>query len=44
MTDPRADVDNLQHVWRRFCAELAEAGDVLARPSSPTTEIGRAHV
>lgn len=42
MTDPRADVDNLQHVWRRFCAELAEAGDVLARPSSPTTALDQA--
>lgn len=42
MTDPRADVGNLQHVWRRFCAELAEAGDVLARPSSPTTALDQA--
>lgn len=42
MNDPRADVGNLQHVWRRFCAELAEAGDVLARPSSPTTALDQA--
>lgn len=42
MTDPQADVGNLNHVWRQFCAALAEAGDVLARPSSPTTALDQA--
>ena len=42
MTDPQADVGTLDHVWRKFCAQLAEAGDVLARPSSPTTALDQA--
>jgi hypothetical protein len=33
---------SLDQVWRRFCAELAEAGEVLARPSAPTTALDQA--
>ena len=42
MTDPQSNVGTLDHVWRRFCAALADAGDVLARPSSPTTALDQA--
>ncbi|NLR39942.1 DUF1214 domain-containing protein [Novosphingobium sp. ERW19] len=42
MTDTSAEVGNLNHVWRRFCNELAEAGEVLARPSSPTNALDQA--
>lgn len=42
MTDPQSDVGTLDHVWRKFCAQLAEAGDVLARPSTPTTALDQA--
>ena len=42
MTDPYAQVGNLDSVWRDFCAELAKAGDVLKRPSSPTSALDQA--
>lgn len=42
MTDPRTEVGHLDHVWRNFCAQLAEAGEVLARPSSPTHALDQA--
>ncbi len=42
MTDPYAQVGNLDTVWRDFCAELAKAGDVLKRPSSPTSALDQA--
>lgn len=32
----------LDHIWREFCAQLAEAGEVLARPSSPLNDIDQA--
>ena len=33
---------NLEHVWRRFCAELAEAGEVLSRTMAPTGALDQA--
>ena len=42
MSDPAGDVGALDHVWRNFCAQLAEAGDVLARPSAPVTALDQA--
>ena len=27
---------NLEHVWRQFCADLADAGEVLSREQAPT--------
>ncbi len=42
VTDPVTNVGHLDHVWRKFCAELAEAGAVLARPSTPTTALDQA--
>lgn len=42
MTDPEVKNGHLDHVWRRFCAQLAEAGDVLARSSAPVTELDQA--
>lgn len=40
--DPRAEVGSLEAVWRRFCAELAEAGAVLSREAAPTTALDQA--
>lgn len=42
MSDPAGDVGALDHVWRNFCAQLAEAGEVLARPSAPVTALDQA--
>ncbi|KPF92915.1 hypothetical protein IP81_04800 [Novosphingobium sp. AAP83] len=42
MPDPAGDVGALDHVWRNFCAQLAEAGEVLARPSAPATALEQA--
>lgn len=42
MTEPGTGVGHLDHVWRNFCAQLAEAGEVLARPSSPTHALDQA--
>ncbi|MBU6393024.1 MAG: DUF1214 domain-containing protein [Sphingomonadales bacterium] len=39
MTD---DTGHLDHVWRKFCAALAECGDVLARPAAPTNGLDQA--
>lgn len=36
------EVGHLDQVWRNFCAELAEAGEILARPSSPTGSLDQA--
>ncbi len=33
---------HLDHVWRTFCAALAECGDVLARPAAPTGPLDQA--
>jgi len=33
---------HLDHVWRQFCAALAECGDVLARPEAPTNSLDQA--
>lgn len=32
----------LDHVWRRFCEQLAEAGEILARPAAPRADIDQA--
>ena len=32
----------LAHVWRNFCNQLAEAGDVLLRPEAPATALDQA--
>ena len=32
----------LEHVWRKFCATLAECGDILARPEAPTNPLDQA--
>lgn len=42
MTDPYAKVGSLEHVWRQYCAALADAGEVLSRPSTPGTAIDQA--
>ena len=42
MTDPARPAGPLDDVWRQFCAQLAEAGDVLARPSAPLTALDQA--
>ncbi|WP_372730450.1 DUF1214 domain-containing protein [Novosphingobium sp.] len=42
MTGPASEAGSLEHVWRNFCAQLAEAGEVLARPSAPTTALDQA--
>jgi hypothetical protein len=34
--------EHLNHVWRKFCAALAECGDVLARPATPTGALDQA--
>lgn len=33
---------NLEHVWRNFCAQLAEAGEVLSRSEAPQTALDQA--
>lgn len=33
---------HLAHVWRSFCENLAEAGEILLRPSAPTTPLDQA--
>ena len=38
----RAGDVRLSHVWRQFCAQLADAGDVLDRPTAPGTAIDQA--
>src|SRR5215212_8964510 len=42
MTDPDSTVQPLDHIWREFCAALAEAGEILARPSAPLTALDQA--
>ena len=37
-----ADQGHLDSVWHQFCAALADAGEVLARPATPTTPIDQA--
>lgn len=32
----------LDHIWREFCEKLAEAGDILSRPSAPLSGIDQA--
>ncbi|WP_226016597.1 DUF1214 domain-containing protein [Novosphingobium sp. FKTRR1] len=36
------DSQHLDHVWRKFCAALAECGEILARPETPTTPLDQA--
>lgn len=38
---PQAPV-NLEHVWRDFCAQLADAGTILSRPSTPGNALDQA--
>lgn len=33
---------HLEHVWRQFCAQLAEAGEVLSREAAPATRLDQA--
>jgi hypothetical protein len=42
MTDAGTNVGSLDHVWREFCASLAEAGSVLAREQSPKSALDQA--
>lgn len=43
MADAAASKQNgLSHVWRDFCARLAEAGEVLDRPDAPDTAFDQA--
>lgn len=37
-----ADAVRLAHIWRQFCAQLAEAGEVLLRESAPATPLEQA--
>lgn len=41
-SDPYAPVGSLEQVWRDFCAQLADAGEVLSRPSAPTSALDQA--
>ena len=34
--------ENLEHVWRAFCARLADAGEVLSRPQAPLGPLDQA--
>ena len=36
------DGQRLAQVWRDFCAQLAEAGEILLRPEAPTTPLDQA--
>lgn len=40
--DKQADGVRLSAVWRDFCEQLAQAGDILDRPSAPGTPIDQA--
>ena len=43
MSDPASPKQHgLSHVWREFCAQLAEAGEVLDRESTPDTPLDQA--
>ncbi len=43
MSDPASPKQHgLSHVWREFCAQLAEAGEVLDRESTPDTALDQA--
>jgi hypothetical protein len=33
---------SLEHIWRDFCAQLADAGEILSRPSAPLNDIDQA--
>jgi hypothetical protein len=40
--NPSPSSPPLDHIWREFCAQLAEAGEILARPSAPRNDIDQA--
>lgn len=44
MTDPVTENggERLAHVWRDFCARLAEAGEILLRPQAPAAALDQA--
>jgi len=41
-TDPQQADASLVHVWRGFCDQLAEAGEVLLRPETPKNALDQA--
>lgn len=42
MNDSPAASEPLDAIWRRFCDQLAAAGEILARPAAPQTAIDQA--